>query len=82
MDKTTGRLLEEDEPSPVRVLRPDGASDFFLTADHAGRQIPRRLGQLGLPDSELCRHIAWDIGIAGTTERLAGFLDSTAVLQN
>ena len=58
------------------------ASDFLLTADHAGRAIPRRLGQLGLPDSELERHIAWDIGIAGVTDRLAAALDATAVLQN
>ena len=74
-------LLNPDEPAPVRILREDGRSDFFLTADHAGRAIPRRLGSLGLPASELGRHIAWDIGIAGTTERLAGLLDATAVLQ-
>jgi predicted N-formylglutamate amidohydrolase len=75
------RLLDDDEPPPVRILRPEGGSDFFLTADHAGRRIPRRLGTLGLPESELGRHIAWDIGIAGTTERLADLLDATAVLQ-
>ncbi len=74
-------LLYPDEPDPVRVLRPDGASDIFLTGDHAGRAIPRRLGQLGVPDSEMGRHIAWDIGIAGVTERLSGLLDATAVLQ-
>ncbi len=56
-------------------------SDFLLTADHAGRLIPRRLGRLGVPESELDRHIAWDIGIAGVTERLAAVLDATAVLQ-
>jgi predicted N-formylglutamate amidohydrolase len=65
----------------VRVLREDGASDYLLTADHAGRLIPRSLGQLGLPESELSRHIGWDIGIAGVTERLAAALDATAVLQ-
>jgi len=81
MHGSEARLLGDDEPSPVRVLRPEGRSDFFLTADHAGRLIPRRLGKLGLPDSELGRHIAWDIGIAGTTERLADLLDTTAVLQ-
>ena len=27
------------------------------------------------------RHIAWDIGIAGVTERLSAVLDATAVLQ-
>ncbi len=74
-------LLAPDEPSPVRVLREDGQSDLLLTADHAGRAMPRSLGQLGLPDSELERHIAWDIGIAGVTDRLSAALDATAVLQ-
>lgn len=75
------RLLESDEPAPVRVLREAGRSAFVLTADHAGRAIPRRLGTLGLPDGERARHIAWDIGIAGVTERLSAALDATAVLQ-
>jgi len=74
-------LLAPDEPLPVRVLRQDARSELFLTADHAGRAIPRSLGRLGLPDSELVRHIAWDIGIAGVTERLSEALDATAVLQ-
>jgi len=52
-----------------------------LAADHAGCLIPRALGDLGLDAVERSRHIAWDIGIAGVTERLAGMLDATAVLQ-
>ena len=75
------RLLGDDDPPPVRVLRPDAGSDFFMTADHAGRAIPQLLGDLGLPPSELQRHIAWDIGIAGVTETLAQALDAAAVLQ-
>jgi predicted N-formylglutamate amidohydrolase len=74
-------LLGDGDPPPVRVLRPGGSATFFLTADHAGRAIPRRLGDLGLSESERERHIAWDIGIAGVTERLAAALDATAVLQ-
>jgi predicted N-formylglutamate amidohydrolase len=74
-------LLGPNDPQPVRVLRPDGGSDFLLTADHAGRAIPERLGDLGLPESERTRHIAWDIGVAGVTERLSERLDATAVLQ-
>jgi predicted N-formylglutamate amidohydrolase len=74
-------LLAPDEPSPVRVLHEAGRSALFLTADHAGRAIPRSLGRLGLPSEELGRHIAWDIGIAGVTERLSSALDATAVLQ-
>jgi predicted N-formylglutamate amidohydrolase len=74
-------LLGDGDPPPVRVLRPDGRSDFFLTADHAGRAIPRRLGDLGLPEGERGRHIAWDIGIAGVTAMLSEALDAPAVLQ-
>ena len=74
-------LLAANEPSPVRVLREGGGSDFVLTADHAGRLIPRRLGLLGVPEGELSRHIAWDIGIAGVTEHLSAALDAVAVLQ-
>ena len=75
------RLLGPDEPSPVFVLNPGGTSDFVLTADHAGRRIPRSLGVLGLPEPELTRHIAWDIGIAGVTERLSAAFDAPAVFQ-
>ena len=74
-------LLHADEPPPVCVLRAGGKSDLLLTGDHAGRLIPRRLGRLGLPDSELARHIAWDIGIEGVSRRLAEALDATTVLQ-
>jgi predicted N-formylglutamate amidohydrolase len=74
-------LLAPDEPVPVRMLHLDGVSDFVLAADHAGRLIPRALGDLGLDEVERGRHIAWDIGIAGVTETLSGLLDAPAVLQ-
>lgn len=75
-------LLADTDPDPVRILRPDGASEFFLTADHAGRAVPRALGDLGVHQGEWERHIAWDIGIAAVTERLSLALDAAAVLQN
>jgi len=74
-------MLESGEPSPVRVLREAGTSPFVLTADHAGRRIPRHLGALGVSEADLSRHIAWDIGIAGVTERLSASLDAAAALQ-
>lgn len=58
-----------------------GASAFLLVCDHFGRQIPRALHDLGLPDSELVRHIAWDIGIAGVASRLASLIDAHLVAQ-
>jgi predicted N-formylglutamate amidohydrolase len=78
---TVTDLLAPDEPPPVRVLHEQGTSDLFLTADHAGRAIPRSLGTLGLPESEVLRHIGWDIGIAAVTQHLSALLDATAVLQ-
>ena len=60
-------LLTATDPAPVRVLRQGGASDLFLTADHAGRAIPAKLGRLGVSDVEMERHIAWDIGISAVT---------------
>jgi predicted N-formylglutamate amidohydrolase len=80
-EATRLNLLAEDEPCPVSVEHADGRSPFFLTCDHAGRLIPRRLGTLGLPDSELDRHIAWDIGIAGVSRHLANALDATLICQ-
>jgi predicted N-formylglutamate amidohydrolase len=70
-----------DDPQPVEVIRPDGKSIFVLTADHAGRAIPRRLGTLGLAAAELDTHIAWDIGIAGVARLLSAELDAPLVLQ-
>src|ERR1700676_2999401 len=81
MTTDTPPLLAPDEPGPVRVLRERGASIFMLTADHAGKAIPRRLGHLGVAAADLERHIGWDIGIAGVTERLSAALNATAVLQ-
>jgi predicted N-formylglutamate amidohydrolase len=73
--------LDPDEPGPVRVARESGTSDFVLMVDHAGKLIPRRLGDLGVAAAELERHIAWDIGIAEVTERLSAALDAAAVSQ-
>jgi predicted N-formylglutamate amidohydrolase len=74
-------LLAPDEPAAVRVVREAGASEFLFTADHAGKLIPRSLDNLGVAAPDLDRHIAWDIGIAGVTERLSAALDATAALQ-
>ena len=77
---TTLLLRPEDVP-PVREFNAGGRSPFLLTCDHYGRLIPRILGDLGLPESELVRHIAWDIGIAGVAEALSHHLDAHLIVQ-
>lgn len=82
-------LLEADEPSPVLLHPPGiepaewaaGGSPFLLAADHAGRRLPRKLGDLGIGAAELSRHIGWDIGIWGTTVHLADLLGTLAIGQ-
>ncbi len=63
-----------------RILRAGGKSRFLLFCDHASNAVPEELRNLGLPESELARHIAWDIGAAGVTEELSDILDAPAVL--
>jgi predicted N-formylglutamate amidohydrolase len=81
MPVTEPTLLADDEPRPVVVHNADGPSPLFLTCDHAGRRIPRRLGDLGLPPGELVRHIAWDIGALATSKLLSAALDAPLVEQ-
>lgn len=75
------RLLADDEPAPFTVHRPDATSPFLLTCDHAGRRVPRRLGDLGVAASEWERHIAWDIGAEGLARVLAERLDAWLICQ-
>jgi predicted N-formylglutamate amidohydrolase len=82
MNQTPGTLLAADEPAPVTVHNEDGASPFLLVADHAGNRFPRVLGRLGVTETESQRHIAWDIGIAGVSRRLAEALNATLIQQN
>mgnify|MGYP000031689408 CR=1 FL=1 len=82
VDPSRRRLLSADEPSPVTLEQADGGSDFVLVCDHASRLIPRTLGTLGLSETELSSHVAWDIGAAGVTRLLAQRIDAPALLQN
>ena len=74
------RLGREEVP-PVLEQNAHGRSPFLLTCDHYGRLIPRALGDLGVPEGELMRHIAWDIGIAGVATALSGELDAHLIAQ-
>jgi predicted N-formylglutamate amidohydrolase len=75
-------VLTADEIAPVNVYNERSSSPFLIVADHAGNYIPRRLGRLGLPETEIERHIGWDIGIAGVCQVMADALDATLIMQN
>src|SRR5436305_14761086 len=80
-DGGTSCLLGKADVAPVHEDNAGGASPFLLTSDHYGRAIPRILGDLGLPASEMERHIAWDIGIAGVADALSQHLNAHLIAQ-
>lgn len=67
---------------PYRVLNAGGRDDLVLTCDHASNHVPACIGggSLGLPEAEMGRHIAYDIGAAGVVEALSRLLDAPAIL--
>lgn len=75
-------LLAIDEPPPYAVVNQDGASPYLLLCEHASNRIPRALGDLGLPDAERRRHIAWDIGVSALSQHLSRTLDAPLFMTN
>ena len=73
-------LLRPGDPAPFEVFNPEGTAPVVFLCDHASNRVPRGLDCLGLPPAELERHIAWDIGAAAITRRLAAHFDAPAVL--
>jgi len=75
-------LLDLDEPAPFEVMGHDGTSPFVIVCDHAGRLLPKALGDLGVADAaDRDRHIAWDIGAGAVARRLGAALDAFVITQ-
>jgi predicted N-formylglutamate amidohydrolase len=72
-------LLRPGDPAPL--LHRAGRSRWLVTVEHAGRAVPRALGDLGLPPGEIDRHIGWDPGALALGEALAERLDATLMGQ-
>jgi predicted N-formylglutamate amidohydrolase len=68
------------EPHPVEILDGKAESGVLILCDHASNEVPPEFGDLGLPETEFQRHIAYDIGAAAVTRSLARRLGAPAVL--
>jgi len=75
----SGLAMGEAETGPVRVFNRHATGPLVLVCDHASNRIPVEYGTLGLPDSDLARHIAWDPGAAPVSRRMAERLDAVLV---
>lgn len=74
------RLIATGEPDATQTLLEDGGSDFVLSCEHAANRLPRALGDLGLSDTALQSHVAWDIGAGHVTRLLSQRLQACALL--
>ncbi|OYU18445.1 MAG: N-formylglutamate amidohydrolase [Rhodobacteraceae bacterium PARR1] len=67
-----------------RIIGKDRPGRWLVTCDHASNRVPDWVagGDLGIAAADMARHIAYDLGAAGLTERLAAALDSPAILSD
>ncbi|HYE00895.1 MAG TPA: N-formylglutamate amidohydrolase [Alphaproteobacteria bacterium] len=79
-------LLGPEDPAPFTIIdaavppRSNFPGPVLLVCDHAGRAVPKCLGDLGVPPAEMERHVAYDIGAAAVTRLLAAAWGAPAVL--
>lgn len=69
-----------DEFLPVERIEGPLDAGCLLLCDHASNRLPANYGTLGLPAHDLEAHIAYDIGAADLTRRLAAQLAAPALL--
>ena len=79
-DASPARAIRAEEHDSYCVLEGRADAGLILLCDHAGNAIPPAYGTLGLPPEQLERHIAYDIGAAQVTRRLAAALGVPALL--
>lgn len=72
-------LLGPDDPPPFMVHNENGRAPLLLLCDHASKTVPKALGDLGITEEELSRHIGWDIGGLDAAIELANVLDAPLV---
>ncbi len=67
---------------PFEIIGAERPGRWLISCDHATNIVPDWVhgGDLGLPAADMERHIAYDIGAAGVTRKLAQALNSPAIL--
>jgi len=70
--------------SPYFIDGADRNGPWIITCDHATNLVPPHVndGTLGLPEAEMQRHIAIDIGALGVARALGDLLDAPVISAN
>ncbi|MEY1557565.1 N-formylglutamate amidohydrolase [Yoonia sp. R2331] len=78
----TETILSDLDPDPIDIVNPDSRASVVLLCEHAGRAIPKSLGNLGLSEAVINSHRGWDIGAQVVARSVAARLNAPLVLQN
>jgi len=73
-------LIGPEDPPPYTIINEHGKAKVLLVGDHVSNAIPNKLDKLGLDDTLLEQHIAYDIGTKKLIHHLSQHLDAPAVL--
>ncbi|MBI3198081.1 MAG: N-formylglutamate amidohydrolase [Rhodospirillales bacterium] len=79
MQQLLGQLLVPGDPPPFSLFNEKGGAPLLLLCDHASKAVPRALGNLGISEDDLARHIGWDIGGLDAAIELSIALDAPLV---
>lgn len=74
------RAIASEDADSYRVIGGDATRGVIVLCDHARNAFPPGYGTLGMPEAQLQRHIAYDIGAEAITERVAAALGAPALL--
>ncbi|MEM6589453.1 MAG: N-formylglutamate amidohydrolase [Pseudomonadota bacterium] len=69
---------------PYHIEGADRPARWLITCDHASNTVPDAVngGDLGVSETDMGRHIAYDIGAAGLASALAQHLNAPAIFAN
>jgi predicted N-formylglutamate amidohydrolase len=79
-DPMTLRPQPGVEPPRYHLLNQGGKARALLSCDHASNALPGSCPDLGIAEDKMYEHIAWDVGAAAVTRRLAELLDAPAIM--
>lgn len=70
------------KPDAFEVVGATRTSRWVVSCDHASNRVPPEVagGDLGLPEADMARHIAYDVGAAGVARAMGDALDAPVVL--
>jgi predicted N-formylglutamate amidohydrolase len=75
-----GTVATRVTDAPYTILPGSLTSGVLLLCDHADNAFPAGYDELGVPQAQLQRHIAYDPGAAGITRHMSRLLGAPAVL--